>query len=313
MWKMAGLSAALALSASAWPAMSAPADDASAMRQAEYAVIRQNICPAPSSTPAASAAAPDEASLAIEPFKAFDNLYFVGNKAASSWVLTTSDGIILFDAMFAYNVKDTVEAGMRKLGLDPADIKYVIVAHGHNDHFGGAQYLRDTYGARVVISKLDWDYMLVHPQLGREAPLPARDIEAKDGDVIAVGDASVRLVLTPGHSPGTLSPIFPVKDNGVTHYVGYWGGAAMSYLDPPDIETYIRSVKMYQALDPRVDVELSNHVFADGALAKRDALAARKAGEPNPFVVGNAAFREWMGVMASCADSVLTQKRKAAQ
>ena len=70
--------------------------------------------------------------------KVFDNLYFFGQSEYSAWALTTPEGIILFDTLFDYSVEDEVVNGMKKLGLNPADIKYAVVSHAHPDHDGGA-------------------------------------------------------------------------------------------------------------------------------------------------------------------------------
>ena len=94
-----------------------------------------------------------------EPAKVFDNLYFLGQSEYSSWAVTTSQGIIIIDAIFDYSVEDEVVGGMKKLGLDPAQIKYVIVSHGHGDHSGGAKFLQDKFGARVILSAADWDLL----------------------------------------------------------------------------------------------------------------------------------------------------------
>src|SRR5690606_4638805 len=125
-------------------------------------------------------------------------------------------------------------------GLDPAQIRYVIVSHGHNDHFGGARHLQQTYGAHIVMSEADWSHMVTWPQRGSPAPFPDRDLVIRDGDVVTLGGTSVRIVVTPGHTPGTISPIFPVKDGARTHVVGYWGGDGAGYLPPDGIETYMR-------------------------------------------------------------------------
>jgi metallo-beta-lactamase class B len=284
---------------------------ANPMLETEYAGIRNSICPAPGSPPFNYEEAFDTAKQRMDAVKVFDNLYFVGMKTASSWALTTPEGIILLDAMFHYNVKETIVAGLEQMGLDPATIRYVIVAHGHNDHFGGARYLQDAYGARIVMSALDWDHIEKWPQIGSPAPLPKRDIEAQDGDEISLGGTTVRLVLTPGHTPGTLGFIFPARDGGIEHRVGYWGGGAVSYLPPEEIEAYIASARRFAAIDPAIDVEMSNHPSLDGALLKFDALAKRETDGPHPFVTGNAGFRRWMDVIANCAGEVLERKRSA--
>lgn len=264
--------------------------------------IRQAFCPQPK---AAAAAPATPAPPAVEPARVFDNLYFVGDRTTSAWALITRDGIILIDAGFHHNVEGTIVGGMKKLGLKPEDIKYVIVSHGHNDHFGGANFLQKTYKARIVMSDADWEHMVTWPQRGSPAPFPDRDVVVKDGDVIRLGEQSVRMVVTPGHTPGTLSPIFEVRDGAQRHYVGYWGGDGAGHLDPAGLRTYAAAVDRFIGLDPRVDVPLSNHVVADGALLKLPLLAARKPGDPHPFVTGNAGFRAWAGVLKSCAEAFL--------
>ena len=267
--------------------------------------IRGAFCPQPPPPPAASAAAAAPADNSIAPQRVFDNLYFVGDRATSAWALTTTEGIILLDAGFHHNVEGTIVAGMKQLGLDPARIRYVIVSHGHNDHFGGAKFLQSTYGARIVMSEADWEHMVTWPQRGSPAPFPDRDVVVKDGDEVRLGEAAVRIIITPGHTPGTISPQFDVKDGATTHRVGYWGGDGAGHLDPEGIRTYMAAAERFLSLDDKVDVELSNHVVADGTLLKLPLLKARKPGEPHPFVSGNAAFRAWAGVLRSCAGAFL--------
>ena len=80
------------------------------------------------------------------PAKVFDNLYFVGSHWTNAWAITTSEGIILLDAMDNdWEAEHIIVDGLRKLGLDPTTIRYVIVSHGHSDHYGGATYLKDRF------------------------------------------------------------------------------------------------------------------------------------------------------------------------
>ena len=284
--------------------------DPVSIAQAEYAGLRQSLCPPPGTPAPDFSVLFDTARQRMAPVRVFDNLYFVGMKTVSAWAVTTSEGIILMDAMFHYNVKETVVDGLHALGLEPATIRYVIVTHAHNDHFGGAKYLQDTYGARIVLSAADWDHMTTWPQLGSPAPLPKRDIAAKEGDEITLGDTTIRLLVTPGHTPGTLSAVIPVRDNGDKHLIGYWGGGAVGFLKPEGIELYIRSVHRFVESAQGVDVELTNHASYDGALLKIDALLKRQPGEVHPFVTGNAGFARWMNAIGGCAGEVLEQKRR---
>lgn len=269
------------------------------------ASIREAFCPKPAAPAAGATAAAQPADAALEPARVFDDLYFVGDRSTSSWVLTTPEGYILFDAGFHGMVEGTIVGGMQKLGLDPAKIRYVIVSHGHNDHFGGAQFLQSKYGARIVLSAADWEHMRTWPQRGSPAPFPKDDVVVKDGDTVTLGGVTVRMVITPGHTPGTLSPLFTVHDRGQPHVVGYWGGDGAGYLDQPGLRQYMASAQRFATLEPKADVPLSNHVVADGTVEKLALLKARKAGEPNPFVTTNAQFRAWAGQLRSCAEAFL--------
>ena len=156
-----------------------------------------------------------------EPVRVFDNLYFVGQTEYSAWAVTTSAGIILIDALWDYSVRDEVVGGLQKLGLDPRTIKYVVISHAHIDHAGGARYLQDRFGAHVILSAADWEL------LGRDTgpwPKPRRDLTATDGQKLTLGDTTLTLYLTPGHTPGTISTLIPVKDAGQPHLAAEWGG-----------------------------------------------------------------------------------------
>jgi metallo-beta-lactamase class B len=109
----------------------------------------------------------------VEPVKVSDNLYFVGEKEYSAWAVTTSEGIILLDTIWAYSVEDEIVGGLKKLGLDPAQIKYALVTHGHIDHVGGARYLQDHFGTRIIMSAADWDLVDQSPRI---AAKPKRDL-----------------------------------------------------------------------------------------------------------------------------------------
>src|SRR5579871_1768826 len=119
---------------------------AKAAAGADFAGVFNRICteavpkmpPAPraarGNTPPRPAGPPPRDTWHAEPVQVFDQLYFVGQTEYSVWALKTSAGIVLLDAIFDYSVDDEVAGGLRKLGLDPAQIKYVIVSHGHSDH-----------------------------------------------------------------------------------------------------------------------------------------------------------------------------------
>jgi metallo-beta-lactamase class B len=264
------------------------------------------ICIAPQTGPGADVRPPpppDRASWFTEPAKVFDNLYFVGTKIHSSWALTTSEGIILIDTLYDYASEEAIVGGLKKLGLDPATVKYVIISHAHGDHVGGAKLMQDRLGARIVMGGPDWD--LIEKSVNQYPNgKPRRDIVAMDGAKVTVGDASVTLALTPGHTPGTVSMFFQVKDNGRPLTVAYSGGTAFNFLnDVPHFDTYIASQRKMAELaaNQNATVLMSNHSEFDNAVTKIKLLAARKAGEPHPFELGHEAVQRYFKVMDECA------------
>src|SRR5256885_7238888 len=96
-------------------------------------------------------AAPDRAGWYASPYKVFDNLYWLGTRQHSSWALQTSGGIIMIDTNFSWAIEPEIVDGLTKLGLNPRDVKYVIISHAHGDHDQGAALLQSRYGAKVVM------------------------------------------------------------------------------------------------------------------------------------------------------------------
>lgn len=283
--------------------------DMEAVLEAEYEGIEAAMCPSAASPGGDSGPMDDYAQHRVPPAQVFDNLYFIGMDNISAWALTTSEGIILFEAMMVRNWEQTIVDGLRTLGLDPNDIEYVVLGHAHNDHWGGAAFLQQRYGARIVMGEPDWDHILTWPQIGTPAPIPHKDRGVRDGDTLTLGDTTVRFVATPGHTPGTISSLIPLKDGDNTHLAAYWGGPSMSFLAPEGLEQYIASTFKLQNADPDTDVELTNHPWGDGTLVKLEALKNRGAGDLHPFVTGHDNVKRWAETLRRCTREVLSAKR----
>jgi len=181
--------------------------------------------PAPAVQSAAAFAArkvPPRSSWFAEPAKVFDNLYYVGTQIQSMWAVKTSQGIILHDTSFDYSVQTAVDEGFPKVGLDPTQIKYIIVAHAHTDHYLGARYLQQKYHAHVIMSEADWN-VLAKDDTPAEFK-PEKDMVATDGMKLTLGDTTLTLYITPGHTPGTITTLFPLSDKGQRH-LGFFGEA----------------------------------------------------------------------------------------
>jgi metallo-beta-lactamase class B len=238
------------------------------------------------------------------PARVFDDLYFLGQTAFSVWALKTREGFILVDAIFDYSVEAEVLDGLRQLGLDPAQIRYVIISHAHGDHSGGAGILQ-RHGARIVMSEVDWALY----EKSNQKDKATRDIVATDGMELKLGDATVRVHLTPGHTHGTLSTILPVHDGSRRHVAALWGGTLFNFRDAPDdprnrrLETYAQSAARFRdvARAAGADILLSNHTAYDGTTVKLPALQRRTAGTPHPYVIGGDAVQRYFTVAEHCA------------
>lgn len=240
---------------------------------------------------------PERSTWHAEPVKVFDNLYFFGQTEYSVWALTTTEGIIVLDTIFDYSVEDEVAEGMKKMGLDPAQIKYAIVSHPHPDHDGGARFLQEHYGTRVIMSPADWD-VLDRRTAGTK---PKRDMEATDGQKVTLGDTTVTLYILPGHTPGTISSVFTVKDHGTAHVAALWGGAGLN----PEVEsvkTYIRSAQRFRGIVKQAgaDIIFTNHTDWDRSKINLPLLAKGPV-TPNPYIVGNAKVLNFLKVAEECA------------
>jgi metallo-beta-lactamase class B len=252
-------------------------------------------------------AAPAPETWYAEPAKVFDNLYFVGGEIHSSWALTTNDGIILIDTIYPYNSERLIVGGMQKLGLDPRNIKYILVSHAHADHIGGVEMLQTRYKARVVMGGPDWEAVEKYPNRFKTMA-PKRDIVATDGMKITLGETTVTIWQTPGHTPGTLSYTFTVFDRGRPVNVAYSGGTAFNFVNNTpnpgikNFQIYIDSQRKMaeKAAATKATVLLSNHSEFDNAVNKNRMLAGRGNG-PHPYELGVEWVQRYFRVTQNCA------------
>lgn len=265
-------------------------------------------------------AAPTGEPIVAPPTKVFDQLYYLGTNIVASWALVTSGGIIQIDTLDnSEEAQRIIVGGYKKLGLDPARMNYIVLTHGHDDHFGGAKYLIDTYHPRVLMSAADWDMVAkTKPRANFGSP-PARDMEIRDGQKLTLGDTTLTFYLTPGHTPGTISFLVPVTDHGKPHLLSFWGGSGLPRTLEPGGEpsradagllTYKRSLERFIKIgeDAGADGYIANHpyrdqTFIDGKQDKITRNQMRKPGDPSPWI-GRSEYIRYMLISLECTEAL---------
>ena len=245
----------------------------------------------------------------VEPFQVFDNLYYVGAKWVAAWVLETDQGLILFDTLYG-ELTDIAIDGMRDLGMDPDDVRYVIVSHAHYDHIGGARRMQDEFGAVVVMTEEDWQ-MTNEPALYQEYPKPIRHLTATHGGTLNLGREKLTFMKTPGHTPGVLSTSFTVYDKGYPYAAVLMGGAGLNFEGVERTQMYIDSIEFLQTLEG-VEVNIPNHADSGGVFERAERLAERKADEAHPFVDPEG-WSAWLNELMVAAQAKMAEEKEKAR
>jgi metallo-beta-lactamase class B len=238
----------------------------------------------------------------IAPTKIFDNVYAIGNTGTTVYVIRTTAGLLMIDALPVNQLETQLLPGFQALGLDPSQVKVILVSHGHPDHYGGSAYFQEHFGSKVYMSAADWP---------TRSGGPKHEGDLKEGEPVVLGDVSVLPVAIPGHTPGSMGFIFPVQDNGRTHTAALFGGSWLTTrLSDEAFQTYIASVKHFEEATrkAKVDVMLQNHPLMDDFETKLASARARRSGQPNPFVVGTDGYQKFLQVMQTCSEVAVARR-----
>jgi metallo-beta-lactamase class B len=209
----------------------------------------------------------------VGPIQLFDNFYYVGTTFVSAYLLVTDEGLILFDSLYNEFTAQLLQS-VEEIGFDPEDIKYVLVTHGHNDHAGGSEEVREASGARIGMSVADW------AMLDQEI-----DLVFEDGDSLVLGNTTIEFFITPGHTPGVLSMRFPVRDGDDAHQAFLFGGHNVTSRVAENFEWFIDSVQRLQRdLPSSIAVNLTSHPWGSLIFQRAEMLNRRQPGQPHPFV-----------------------------
>ena len=233
----------------------------------------------------------DPDAFSMEPFKIWENLYYVGDQLLCMHLVDTGEGLLLIDCGYGHTTH-MIESSIEQLGFDCHDIKWILITHGHFDHFGSGNALREKYGCKIYMSKADTDLIRENPAraLMDYGPHPMEmcwpDETIEDGQVLTFGRTNVRCVLAPGHTYGVMAFFFEVGGK----MAGTWGGTGMTSLHgawcrdlglpAKKADAMLESVKKLRG--EKVEINLGNHPPQNCTLEKR-AWMLEHPGE-NPFL-----------------------------
>lgn len=244
----------------------------------------------------------------VKPFKIFDNLYYVGIDWVSSYLIPTEDGLILIDALYRDYPAHILQS-VKELGFDPKQIKYILCTHGHYDHCEGADTLKKVTGARIGMTEVDWqiaewkvknDYANVNTRL-------TRDWVIRDGDSLKLGSTVIKFYVTPGHTLGTMSLSFPVRDGSNTYNAFMLGGVGLNFEGVKQTETYLQSIDRIMKLN-NVQVSITNHPDPGRIFQRARRLQTRQPGDPHPFVAPED-FQKWLQELKRNAEKKLEEEK----
>jgi metallo-beta-lactamase class B len=259
----------------------------------------------------------DAALQKVEPYKAFDNVHYVGICWVSAWLITSPTGHVLIDTLYGPYTEPMLD-NIRKLGFDPKDIKQVVITHGHFDHAGGAAKLKELLpGARFAMTAEGWREAAESGAQSANRPdrwtMIERDMVLADQQVLQVGGVKLQVFETPGHTMGTVSFAFDAFDGGKRHRAFTVGGLGLNAIKGPEqVEAFIASVKRIRALteqkDDPVTTHLTTHPFSNGLTETKGLLKTRKPGEPHPLVDPQG-FRQQLDALQAGAEKRLIAER----
>lgn len=226
------------------------------------------------------------------------NIYYVGPRGVSSWLVTTPEGHVLIDTTFEECVPQ-ICTNIEKLGFHVRDIKLLLSSHAHVDHTGGHAAMKRRTGAQIIASAADAhlletggadDFSPFPKDLLAYTPVKA-DRLVKDGETVSLGEVTLTAHLTPGHTKGATTWTMPLNDGGRTYQVLFF--SSVSIAEPTSLQhnagyptiaqDYATTFEKLKALP--CDIFLAPHADQFGLAEK---LTRLERGEtPNPFIDPN--------------------------
>jgi len=219
---------------------------------------------------------PADQSTAFPPHKIVGNIYYVGTRTLSSFLIVTPAGDILLDSTYERNVP-VIRGSVEQLGFKFSDIKILLGNHAHGDHQEGDAMVKQLTGAQVMAMSEDVPALQAMKPGGKEHPI---DKVLHDGDTVPLGGTTLVAHLTAGHTHGCTTWTTAVQEGGRTYDVVFGCSLRSPNTIPPDVAAeFTRSFDVVRRLP--CDVPLGDH---PAEYRMQEKFARLKPGAPNPFV-----------------------------
>src|SRR5215831_15732407 len=218
----------------------------------------------------------EDQTTAFPPHKIVGNIYYVGTRTLSSFLIVTPQGNILIDSTYERNVP-TIEKSVQQLGFKFSDIKILLGSHAHGDHQEGDAAVKQKTGAQVMAMAEDLPALKAIKPGGKEHPV---DKELHDGESVALGGTTLIAHLTPGHTRGCTTWTMKAQEGGKTYDVVInCSLRPPTVLTPSMIDEFNRSFRLVRSLP--CDVQLGDH---PAQYNMEEKYAKLQNNSPNPFI-----------------------------
>jgi len=210
------------------------------------------------------------------PHKIVGNIYYVGTRTLSSFLIVTPEGNILIDSTYERNVR-TIQKSVTDLGFKFSDVKILLGNHAHGDHQEGDALVKQLTGARVMAMAEDVPALQAIKPGGKAHPI---DKILHDQEAVTLGGTTLVAHLTPGHTRGCTTWTTSVQEAGRTYNVVFSCSLrAPATLTPAIVDEMNRSFKLVRTLP--CDVQVGDH---PAQYNMHEKYAKLHDGGPNPFI-----------------------------
>lgn len=220
----------------------------------------------------------------LPPFNYWGNITYVGDNWCSSYIVDTGDGLVMLDSGCPAGSVAMLIQTIWEAGFNPRDVKYLIIEHCHIDHAGGANFMKNMFGTKLICSRMEADVLREHPEWSAMMDssdiadcnfIP--DIEVEDGETLTIGNTTFTFMLTPGHTPGAMAVFFNATDGQVEKRAGFFGAHGLNTVTDKYLteigdsefktrEVFLDSIKRMR--QEQVDIFVSGHTGMNKILAK---------------------------------------------